>query len=328
MNKLDNSKTQYLHSLNNQKDTLNIVLGFDDNMALGAGVLLTSIALNNQDINLNFHLFLNNVAGVYLTQFAEFASKYQVNLTTYQVDDDILDFIPNLHYLSKATNIRIIALEYLAPQVDKILYLDSDMLCVASLKGLCELDFQNKTACVVLDIANFRAEKACQFKLPALKNSYFNAGFLFISSDKWLELKVLDFIKSHNLKVDNDQDFLNILLLNQTLSISAKYNTLFSIDTFYLKNKKVYKENFDDFYIIHFVGVTKPWHKWASDINDNINLFLSYKNRSLWADNDLMATNRKTYKYQAKHIMKRNSFLSPDFWRGLGYYLKYKFGLI
>ncbi|WP_082209372.1 glycosyltransferase family 8 protein, partial [Gilliamella sp. wkB171] len=132
--------------------TLNIALGFDNNYALPAGVAILSVIKNTPNYNLNFHLFIDNVSDANILKFKELIFD-NVSITLYYLNNN---FIINpktlvLHIPTVSTCIRFIMPKLLTSTTDKLIYLDSDIICLQSLAKLAEFNIDNYIAGVISD---------------------------------------------------------------------------------------------------------------------------------------------------------------------------------
>lgn len=137
----------------------------------------------------------------------------------------------------------------LIPDVDKILYLDCDIIVRSSLQELFTIDINNYYLLAVQDGAEW-LKKENQF--------YFNSGMIMINSKLWRENEVeKDFEEYYLSNTDcyGDQDILNFCLNSKVKEIEEKWN--FSND--YHCHRKKLSVNLDDINILHCV--IKPWKK-------------------------------------------------------------------
>ena len=146
-------------------------------------------------------------------------------------------------------------------EVDKILYLDADIVCTGYISELYDIDFDGKTWVAVEDkgITNKDLER---LNLP-LGHGYINSGMLLINLDKlrknYTEDDVLSIIKAnHENWIYPDQDFINKVFCDDIKIIEEKFNLLVKGVTFKdLQEKPL---------IIHYAGSVKPW-------NDDVSRF-------------------------------------------------------
>lgn len=164
----------------------------------------------------------------------------------------------------------------LIPNVDKILYLDSDSLILNSFKDLWEMNFDEYSCAGVIDTLGIEYIKK-EIDLQE-KHNYVNGGFLLINLKKWrennIETEFMEFLKEHNNKfIFHDQGILNGVLKNEILYLHPKYNLLgqfHGIDyekaikragypNYY--NKEIIEEAQKSPIFLHFCGgsIARPW---------------------------------------------------------------------
>lgn len=167
---------------------------------------------------------------------------------------------------------RLLAHEYLPKDLDKILYLDADILCLNDICRLYEMELgaslyaaashgsdTNMTDLVnKLRLQNFEAE------------SYYNSGVLLMNltaiRQKVKRDAILDYIAQNRFKLFlPDQDVLNALYGHLTLQIpdelynyDVRYNVLY-----YARSKGEWDLDWviKHTVFLHFCGRDKPWRK-------------------------------------------------------------------
>lgn len=151
----------------------------------------------------------------------------------------------------------------------KILYLDCDMLIQSDLEQLYCIDLGKAYAGVVTDIDVEHRIKA----LGKNKGCYFNAGMLLmnveqIRKDAITERLLNEFLYGPQYAL-MDQDILNIVLDNNVVYLSEKYNFLSEViinggieriakNYCNMKCKSIV-EYLDEIVILHYADVKKPW---------------------------------------------------------------------
>ncbi|MED5765217.1 glycosyltransferase family 8 protein [Streptococcus anginosus] len=167
---------------------------------------------------------------------------------------------------------RLLAHEYLPKDLDRILYLDADILCLNDICPLYEMELgaslyaaashgsdANMTDLVnKMRLQNFEAE------------SYYNSGVLLMNlTSIRKEVKreaILDYIAQNSFKLFlPDQDVLNALYGHLTIQIpdelynyDARYNVLY-----YARSKGEWDLDWviENTVFLHFCGRDKPWLK-------------------------------------------------------------------
>ncbi|HGJ5882264.1 glycosyltransferase family 8 protein [Arsenophonus sp.] len=306
----------------------NIAYGVDKNFLLGAAISINSVLINNIDTDFNFHLFTDYIDDEYIQRFQKMITKYNSNIIIYLLDAEELKQLSTSDFWSYATYFRLIAFEYLSTNINSILYLDADVICKSSLKELFQLNLANSFAAVVLDVDNMQQSSATRLKLTDLNGKYFNAGVIYVNLKKWIEndlsKKSLELVRGKTnfgkLKY-LDQDALNILFQTQNIYLSRDYNCIYT-----LKNELAYHDLSkykntitDSTILIHYTGVTKPWHTWGINYPASQFFFNSYIH-SPWKDQPLkIAENRTELQEKYKHL-----FLQHKYVHGLLCLIKYK----
>lgn len=230
---------------------INICLSTDDNYAKYVQSVILSVLDNKApDEEHVFHVLHSNLSD----KSIEVLSRY--NVIFHKIDNEI--FAPYFNN-GACTHITIptlyrLALPSILPDVDRVLYLDCDLVVLKSLSEFyfTELSDTQYAACVS-DYGNKFHMK--RMNIPDNgKNFYFNAGVCLMDLSKMrrdsIEQKLFDYLKS-NYKdlLFSDQDVLNTVLSGHTKRMDIKYN--FISPNFYFSNDK-------DVVIAHFAGL-KPW---------------------------------------------------------------------
>ncbi len=306
----------------------NIAYGVDKNFLLGAAISINSVLINNIDTDFNFHLFTDYIDDEYIQRFQKMITKYNSNIIIYLLDAEELKQLSTSDFWSYATYFRLIAFEYLSTNINSILYLDADVICKGNLKELFQLNLANSFAAVVLDVDNMQQSSATRLKLTDLNGKYFNAGVIYVNLKKWIEndlsKKSLELVRGKTnfgkLKY-LDQDALNILFQTQNIYLSRDYNCIYT-----LKNELAYHDLSkykntitDSTILIHYTGVTKPWHTWGINYPASQFFFNSYIH-SPWKDQPLKIAEKRT-ELQEKY---KHLFLQHKYVHGLLCLIKYK----
>ncbi|OCG39239.1 hypothetical protein A9G28_09975 [Gilliamella sp. Fer1-1] len=317
VNKFIDQISPLINNSNPQYSTLNIALGFDDNYAMPAGVAMLSVIKNTPNYNLHFHLFIDNVSNKNIEKFKKLSCS-NVSITLYYLNNN---FIINpktlvLHITNVSTCIRFIMPNLLSSITDKLIYLDSDVICLQSLAQIFEYNIEDYIAGVVSDTKDMQQTVSKMYHIDSKR--YFNAGVLLINTKKWcdenISEKALELINNGNIYKFADQDVLNILLENKTRLLPIKFNTKIKIstDAHQEKNIKPYTV------ILHYISQNKPWFKvYLSKI------FEYYFQLSPWKDDELpLSGNSSSIRNYAKYLMKQGSYCKSIYYYGV--YLKYK----
>ncbi|WP_063654509.1 glycosyltransferase [Candidatus Arsenophonus triatominarum] len=290
-------------------NVFNIAYGVDKNFLFGAGVSITSILMHNKDIVLHFHVFTDFFDGEQKSLFSQLAKKYNTKITIYLLECEELKKLPTTPNWSYATYFRLILVDYLSSIIDKVLYLDADIVCKGNITSLTKINFNNnQIAAVVADSDRKKRNKSPD--THSLNENYFNAGLMLISTSQWFKSDVSNKaieLLSKKILPYLDQDALNLILIDKTIFIDSKWNTFCKID--YGLRKKIQKIN-DSVVFIHYIGVTKPWHEWATNYPSS-KYFIDAKNASPWIGKPQVKANKShLFKYKYKHTFYQKKYLT------------------
>ncbi len=159
-------------------------------------------------------------------------------------------------HVSIATYFRLLLPDIL-PDVDKVVYLDCDLICRSSLLPLYEEDMGQDWIRGVVDIdcAKHTARLGIQ--------KYVCAGVLLLNLRAWrengVEQKCMDFIRDHADRIDlHDQDVLIVVCQEPMSSLDRTWDAQ-ACDT-RLGRTSGFNELAKTANIVHFIGGRKPWH--------------------------------------------------------------------
>jgi len=252
---------------------MNILVTLDSNYIYPLCVMLNSLAKTNPDGEFDIYVAYSSLTDSDFAQMEKALGGINAVIHKVLVDNEIFSSAPVLDRLSKETYYRLLIGDILPENVNKILYLDPDIVINRDLTEFYNTDMTGKTVAGGMHMFGF-FEKINLIRLGMSKNShYINAGVLLINLDEWRKTvtlqQILDFI-SKNIKklLLADQDVINCLFQHSTLTVDER---LFNLDekTYAVySSKRAGKKRIDldwvrkNTFIIHFNGKHKPWHEW------------------------------------------------------------------
>ena len=166
-----------------------------------------------------------------------------------------------------ATYYRCMFSAILPEEVDKVLYLDCDIVILGDISEYWNTDMSNYSVACVEDIGSNEDERYDILKYDK-SFSYFNAGVLLINLRYWREHKIDEQCEQYFLRYPerirfNDQDLLNAVLHESKLFVPLKWNMQ---DGFYrygadkgVKDKKQLHQQLLHSVILHYTN-KKPWN--------------------------------------------------------------------
>jgi lipopolysaccharide biosynthesis glycosyltransferase len=260
-----------------KKHVIHIALNIDNKYLYPTIVFLTSLLENRlpttiYDVHILTSQYFNSD---YITKIKTLIDKYGkefVKMEFINMKDAFKEAITGTH-ISTVAYYRI-ALPSLLPNVDRIIYTDTDVINFKDLTEMYNLELKDNIYLRgALDYAgNMRELRS--FGIQA--NKYVNSGILLMnlkSMRKYgVEQQIKDFINTHYLD-HHDQTAINGVCYNNMEKLSVKY-AVFNFDSY----KSIVKYNNDQdklvrysedelkqgFYsptLLHYAGWTKPWDK-------------------------------------------------------------------
>ena len=166
---------------------------------------------------------------------------------------------------------RLLAHEFLPAEVDKILYLDADLICLNDFRELYDMEMGEQLYAaashnedgLLLDYVN-----KLRLNNFEMDSSYFNTGILLMNLKAirpYVKRKdILDFIeKNRNRLMLPDQDVLNGLYADRVMAIPDEiynYDARYSL-IYQAKSQGKWDLNWviDHTVFLHFAGRDKPW---------------------------------------------------------------------
>lgn len=242
---------------------MNILIAINNNYVNMALDMLFSLKLKTNN-NLNIYLIYSDLTSKNIQRIEEFVFKKQIGEIFFlKFNISIIEFPINLNYISIETYYRLYAPFILPDNIDKILYLDVDMIVNCDIRELYETSFDNNilVACENSDSANDIYNK--NIGLPR-DNVYVNAGMLLIDIKAYREFCTIEtlnnFIYTYRKNIYyQDQDIINKMFFGKIKVVDQKYN--FQIN--YLLGLGT--QDFEG--IIHYSSPFKPWNKNYDDPN-------------------------------------------------------------
>ena len=174
--------------------------------------------------------------------------------------------------LSRASYFRLDIANILSESVERIIYLDCDLLVYADIAEMWNIDMQGKPVAATCDLGimasgRIRKQKHKQIGL-SFDAPYFNAGVLMMDLKKWREGNyAADIIKlaSENQFSNHDQDALNKFFMYNWQEIPLKWDVIPPVFNLFTKiltkpdlRKKAIEAKLNPA-IFHYAGGYKPW---------------------------------------------------------------------
>jgi lipopolysaccharide biosynthesis glycosyltransferase len=244
-----------------QKHHIHIAASCDDSFARHLLVALTSAKLNcGEGDFLDIHIIDGNISAASKQRLAELEEPEVLRIGFIEVidPDTYADFhlSEDIPHITTATFYRYM-LPSALPALDKVLYLDCDIVVKGSLARLYETDVSQYYFAGSDDL--LEEENTVRLDLE----QYCNAGVLLINLKRWreedIERKLVEYTLARGDQlVYGDQDVLNTVLQSGIFKLQRRYNA--QVGSYAICESRGFNAiGRTDAVILHFIGKDKPW---------------------------------------------------------------------
>lgn len=268
---------------------LNVTINTDNNYIQHAMAMLCSLYENNKSNTIILHVLSNNLSEDNKKYLTSISDRYQNKTIFYCIDDSKLDGVKfrSKRPLSNAAYYRLL-LSSILPSIDKVLYLDCDMIVLGDVSELFELELDNFALAASIDSTPCDQQHRLQLQLEADERT-FCSGIMLINLNYWRkngsEQKLIEYSKRDRKTVYyHDQDALNYVFKKKWFLLPPKWNKYAYSNSF----PKYFNLHPFDVYeyrcepkVIHYAAVDmKPWYNCKSC---NRKLYIRYLEKSSFA---------------------------------------------
>ena len=252
---------------------MDIVCSIDNNYVQQCCCMLYSFLKNNKKGKHTVHLLSENLTVENQKTVREVVEFHQGILLYYEVHSDKLASCPiraNDH-LTIATYYRLLISDLLPRDLDKVLYLDCDIVIDGSLEEFWNISIGG-CALAAVDELNGCEQDVFERLEYKPEYGYFNAGVLLINLKYWRDNDLIsvffNYISLYSDKLTaHDQDLLNALLHDKCRHVSQKWNVIEAFYHYYVikqwrkQNEREMKSTLFHPVILHYSWKPKPWEK-------------------------------------------------------------------
>lgn len=252
-------------------DSIAVLVTLDQNYLPALRVLLKSLFVNNAQDTFCIYLMHASIPKHLLEETEQFCLHHGSALVVVTVPDTAFAAAPTFRHYTKAMYYRLLAFELLPAHLDKILYLDPDILAINPLRELyCNTPLKSALIAAashsgVTDLSHH----VNRLRLGTPENvQYYNSGVLLLNLKLLREQVTREEIfayvqKKKSTLVLPDQDILNGLYGDRILPIS---DFLYNYDARRYTTYRVVKGTQGELpnvmkttVFLHFCGSNKPW---------------------------------------------------------------------
>tara|TARA_B100002049_G_C16068648_1_gene371698 strand:+ start:384 stop:1469 length:1086 start_codon:yes stop_codon:yes gene_type:complete len=252
---------------------IHIVLASDERYFPGLLGTLGSIVVNTKCKSpLCFYIIDGGISNKSWQKLSNLIVRFQnVKLARLQPDLKLFADLPDFFFESKLTYARLL-LEDLIPVLDKVIYIDTDILFLKDIEELWKLSLEGKSALVALEKTYTYLENDCpNIDILGLnpKAPYFNAGLMVMDLERFRKYQIskrtLKYISEFpEACLHHDQSALNVTLYEDFKLIDQSWNTQAHRDIF--KIEKHISDFANRNLNFHFVTKVKPWLTYSEEL--------------------------------------------------------------
>ena len=244
---------------------MNILVTLDSNYIQPLTVLLKSIMITNINNYFDIYVAHSSLSEEDFEKIQNATDTTRTKIHSVTIPSHLLEKAPVQKRMSKETYYRLLMMDYLPKNVDRILYLDPDTVVLRDLSPLYNIDFKGRMIAAAGHVKLFVEDfNRIRFRNPK-DSRYFNAGVLMVNVDKMRKTvtsqMMFDYIEKHKRwLLQADQDVLNGMFGRDMICIDECIYNLDEKTVVYNRKKvKDFKWIEDNAVIIHYDGKRKPW---------------------------------------------------------------------
>lgn len=244
-------------------EAIHIALVLDDNFWAPAYAVMRSVALHTRRRkDLRFHLVHQPLATEHVADLMRIEDEFGAKIVWYALAgmpefDEMVRELPSYYRISKVTYARLILDKLLDPGIQRVIYLDSDIMVRDGIETLWNADLAGQPIGAVRDAgAPLEALEVDHRRRTGLDPAdlWFNTGVMVIDLPQWrgwgITQQVAKMVSegtAQNLFLD--QDILNIIFCRRWRELPREWN--------FQSPRHVHEPLTPS--IVHYTGEHKPW---------------------------------------------------------------------
>ncbi len=245
---------------------MNILIAPNNYYVMPGIVMLQSLFAHNPE-PIDIYVLQSDLTQENIDLLRRFIERHNGALHMITIPQTVFENAHTSIHITKETYYRLLAQELLPQELERLLYLDCDLIITGSLAPLYNDDLIRDgkacffTVCEGPGVSQREWQTYDALSIPH-EYRYFNSGVLLMNLSllrkKAKVQTMLDFIEQHGdtLKY-HDQDTLNALFYDKVKYVDWHiYNQII----LHIKDKQEAKQRLQNAAIIHYAGSDKPWN--------------------------------------------------------------------
>lgn len=247
---------------------MNILVTLDENYFPQLQVLLASLQMNNPKTKFSLYLLHNHLPEQLLDWTKAWCRNADYEFFPVQMDEAMFQEAPVSSRYPVEMYYRLLAAQMLPEQVDKVIYLDPDILVINPLQALWEIELGENLFAAAAHTGKTEFANGVNKIRLGVEHDYYNSGVLLMNlklgRKQILPEKIFDYVKEHRMElVLPDQDLLNAMYGDKILPLDdAVWNyDARNYNNYMVRSSAQYNLNWvmENTAILHFCGKSKPW---------------------------------------------------------------------
>lgn len=252
---------------------MNILVSLDSNYIKQVKVMLTSLQIENHNEEFYIYVLNSNLTNGDIENIKKCADVNRTKIFDVKVPYDMFSNVPITDRYPREMYFRIFAAKLLPDNLDRILYLDPDLVVINSLNEFYNMDLKDMYYAGATHIGKLGKPitklNEVRLNMPP-ECEYINSGVLLMNLEalrrEQNEEEVSEYIKKNSTRLYlPDQDVINGLYGDKIICVNEKKYNFGERD--FIKNKylSINGEKIDmkwvvnNACIIHYYGRNKPW---------------------------------------------------------------------
>ncbi|MCD7735932.1 MAG: DUF4422 domain-containing protein [Lachnospiraceae bacterium] len=251
---------------NKTSEKINIAVTVNDNYVYPLKIMLHTLFHSNRDIRAQVYLIYSDVSRENLENLRKLCTSFQSGFFPVKIGEEYFRDAPCMLHLSKEMYYRILIADFVPDTLERILYLDPDMLVLGDIRPLYHVEMDGKFFAGAQDRLQDGQRKK---KNPEIRTTYINSGVLVCNlaclRKEQNRQEVFDFLVENRERLQfPDQDLINELYEERLVYVKDRYNLNPNIPY----AREFFYSNFFPFLwpeeerpvCLHYMGSDKPWN--------------------------------------------------------------------
>lgn len=241
-----------------ENNEMNVMISIDSNYILPAKVMLKSLSENVKE-KIQVFLLYYKLNQQEISEFLDFFGGGCITVHPVFVDFSLFKSLPVSDRFPLESYSRLVGLFELPKMIDRVLWLDVDIIIKGDLAEFYWQDIKNISVAVVKDLGSeiIIAESHERLHLRS-ESIYFNSGVILFNLNKirayWSKEILIKQIGGFNFRLEYpDQDILNLIFEQDKIILPNKWN--YQIKSW----SRIEDKDLLTASVIHYVGPIKPW---------------------------------------------------------------------